>query len=515
VTHRTTVKDMLTIMPAMLGLHVALGLRYPIVYGGDTIIRLVNFRGILISYQLPLLQLLLHYAMRWFFGPWAIWLLMGALSALAAAGLHALTLEVTQDRRAAWLAAIFFAAHPFILFYSRVPYQEPLLLACCLWGFCYLSHSGTLRGDLLTSLAFGAACLTRYEGWLAAAVASVYRIWRLREEGRMRGRNLIESFLLYGWAPALWLAWNKGLSPGGTFVLQAQFDWALLYRPYFVVKSAVWWTESAIVLMALVGFAVLWMSPRAQPQPRLHACLGIFLLLYLGAMIFSAHGIEPDPVRLVTEREAFVPIAFLLLYAGAGASRLAGETQRILASSALMKCAVPCLALVLVVSLYFSRGFGRIASANSDPDLKTDYQVAQFLAGKQATAVVLARPLPRYQIEDYLRRAEKTGGPEGRKKAEHVLKAVETTPFDYQRVLAYSWLGKERIVSADLFRGIGPAGIEAFFRNRNVEYLVVFSDFTPVEEHERAIVSLYVEDRSAEQEIRNGDKAARIYRVRS
>ena len=111
--------------------------------------------------------------------------------------------------------------------------------------------------------------------------------------------------------------------------------------------------------------------------------------------------------------------------------------------------------------------------------------------------------------------AEKTGGPEGRKKAEHVLKAVETTPFDYQRVLAYSWLGKERIVSADLFRGIGPAGIEAFFRNRNVEYLVVFSDFTPVEEHERAIVSLYVEDRSAEQEIRNGDKAARIYRVRS
>jgi len=65
VTHRTTVKDMLTIMPAMLGLHVALGLRYPIVYGGDTIIRLVNFRGILISYQLPLLQLLLHYAMRY------------------------------------------------------------------------------------------------------------------------------------------------------------------------------------------------------------------------------------------------------------------------------------------------------------------------------------------------------------------------------------------------------------------------------------------------------------------
>ncbi len=64
MTHRTTVKDMLTIMPAMLGLHVALGLRYPIVYGGDTIIRLVNFRGILISYQLPLLQLLLHYAMR-------------------------------------------------------------------------------------------------------------------------------------------------------------------------------------------------------------------------------------------------------------------------------------------------------------------------------------------------------------------------------------------------------------------------------------------------------------------
>ena len=29
-----------------------------------------------------------------------------------------------------------------------------------------------------------------------------------------------------------------------------------------------------------------------------------------------------------------------------------------------------------------------------------------------------------------------------------MLQETETTPFDYQRVLAFSWLGKEKILSA-------------------------------------------------------------------
>ena len=50
-------------------------------------------------------------------------------------------------------------------------------------------------------------------------------------------------------------------------------------------------------------------------------------------------------------------------------------------------------------------------------------------------------------------------------------------------------------------------------RAGNVQYLVVFSDFTPADEQERIILSLYADGRIPESEIRNGDKAARIYKL--
>src|SRR4030095_11422062 len=114
-------------------------------------------------------------------------------------------------------------------------------------------------------------------------------------------------------------------SPGGTYVLDWGSEWARLYRPYFVVKSALWWTDSAVILMSLLGLALTWADARTPKQNQSHATLAFFTILFLGALIFSAHGIKPDPLRFVTEREAYVPIALLILYAGVGGSGLAGE----------------------------------------------------------------------------------------------------------------------------------------------------------------------------------------------
>src|SRR5262249_51644874 len=109
------VPDIVVIFGAILVLHFAIFQRYPIIYGGDTIIRLVNFRNIRVGYQLPFFQLLIHYTLTTFYHPLAVWLLMALLSALGALGLYALTLQLSGRRRAAWLAAALYATHPFIL----------------------------------------------------------------------------------------------------------------------------------------------------------------------------------------------------------------------------------------------------------------------------------------------------------------------------------------------------------------------------------------------------------------
>ena len=496
-----------------VGLHILVAQFYPIIYGGDTIIRLSNFPGILIAYQLPLLQVLVHAAMRWFYGPAAIWILMGIIAGFAATGLYALTRGITLSRSAGWVAGLLCLTHPFLLYYSMVPYQEPLLLAGIVWGFVYLFQLESRRTLMLSSVFFGIACFTRYEGWIAAAVAALFHVWQTRARGeKVSWRAAAQSVALFGWAPILWILWNRGLNPPGTYVLDAGFEWARLYRPYFIVKTFLWWTQPAVVLMIVAGFAWTWMEARLREDSRLLALVS-FLVLFLAALVFSAHGIQPDPVRFVTEREAYTLIGLLMVWAGVGGSSMALRFRMFAGQKGFCRM-ISMTALILVAAYGLNSGIERVARANQDPALRTDYEVARFLAGKQSRALVLAKPLPEDQVLDYLRRAEKAGGQEGRMRAQKLLSEVERTPFDYQRVLVYSWMGKEKIVSGDRLQGLDRAGVERFLEDRQIEYLVLFADFSPVREDERATLSLCVEGRAPVEEITHGEKQARIYRVR-
>src|SRR5436309_1362925 len=68
--------DMVWISAGTLALGLTLALSYPVIYGGDTIIRIVNLPRIRISYQLPLLQILLRGALVVCNRPFAVWFLM-------------------------------------------------------------------------------------------------------------------------------------------------------------------------------------------------------------------------------------------------------------------------------------------------------------------------------------------------------------------------------------------------------------------------------------------------------
>src|SRR4051812_20711555 len=75
-------------------------LQYPIVFGGDSMLRLVNHDRVLISYQLPLLQSLIWAVSRVSPALLPARLLMAAIGALAAVAFYRLATNFVPERAA-------------------------------------------------------------------------------------------------------------------------------------------------------------------------------------------------------------------------------------------------------------------------------------------------------------------------------------------------------------------------------------------------------------------------------
>ena len=72
---------------ALLGVSAAVGVvvlvRYPVVYGGDPIVRLTNWEHLRLAYQLPLMQVVVHLATRVTPDPIFLRLVLVVIGALA------------------------------------------------------------------------------------------------------------------------------------------------------------------------------------------------------------------------------------------------------------------------------------------------------------------------------------------------------------------------------------------------------------------------------------------------
>ena len=110
-----------------LGVRLWLIHAYPVVFGGDSIMRLANHDRILLAYQLPLLQLGVHYISLISENPLWIRYLMVLIGASAGLGFYLMTKELLGPN-AAFYTALIFVTNPFVLAYSIVPYQEILML---------------------------------------------------------------------------------------------------------------------------------------------------------------------------------------------------------------------------------------------------------------------------------------------------------------------------------------------------------------------------------------------------
>ena len=137
-----------------------------------------------------------------------------------------LALSAGRDRHgvrfAAWLAAAIFALNPNLIYLQTTAMTEPLYLAFFIWAlvfFCLALRScrasdekGTNSSLLKAGLCLLGACLTRYDGWLLAAVMAIAALvlGRSAKFANLRSGS-VKLALLAAAGPILWIAYNAAV----------------------------------------------------------------------------------------------------------------------------------------------------------------------------------------------------------------------------------------------------------------------------------------------------------------
>jgi hypothetical protein len=402
---------------AAVALRLWLIFQFPIVFGGDSMLRLVHRDEILLSYQLPLLQFLIWLLSRFTSGALPVRLMMAGIGGLAAEAFYYLAKDLAGPR-AALIGALLFATSPYITPVSIVPYQEILLLALLFAAFHFLFSSATLRvaGDpegratAAAGIFLALACLTRFEAWAACPV--FVAAWFLH--GPRTVRRAAVSIALFGCVPIAWILLRAGLSPQGSFVLDRGITLARFARYGFLASHTAAEATVPVLLLAIAGLTVL--------KDRRIAVLGAFLALFAVAILFSAHGELPDPERIVTTREIHIPLACVLLLATLGCARFP-------------RAALPLAAAGIALGVWGSYSFVR--HETSRPEMRLGYDLARYLDAHVAPGeqvLICARP-PNTDL--YFRKAFETGGPVGLAAAHRAIDAINVLPVDVQRTIIH------------------------------------------------------------------------------
>jgi type IV secretory pathway TrbD component len=449
-------------------------LTFPIVFGGDSMMRLANRNHILLSYQLPMLQLGIYLVSQLSANIIWIRLLMAALGALATLGFYLLAEDFTNQRTAFW-AALLFTTNPLVLPVSIVPYQEILMLTGLLFAFhFFVKEQWTAAG-----LCLGLACLTRFEAWaVCPAMAFVYARSR-----RYAPREMIRACILFGWAPVGWLCFRAGLSPSGSYVIDHTITIWRAQRIAYLGWITLTETAIPVLFLAVIGAALLirrgwWRAPGVQAGLIAFFC-------FLIAILFSAHGVSPDPERYVTSREAHIPILAVTLLAALGLMRQSRAVAAALGG--------------LGVLLGAYGAFQFVAHETSRPEVRLGYELARYLdqnVSGSDHALIFAKPIDPEAMNMYFNKLRQAGGEQAVRAGRKALENVETSPLDYQRTLIHSSLGKLRL-------NCSP---EPGYSYR---WVAVWSDFAPEDARSRGWLQISSSQPAAVLKV--GDRFVAIY----
>ena len=398
----------------------------PIIFGVDTIVRLVHRDRLVIGHWLPMLQVLIFAVTKISTDPRLVRYTVALIGASAGVGYYRVVEDLFGEKWA-FPAALLFVSNPLFVATSTVPYQESLMLATLLFAF----HFFYKERWLTSSLFLGIACLTRYEAWAAVPVLAVTYV--VRKDRSAVG--LLKAGLLFGWMPVLWFLVNRGPSPTGHQVVESSISIWRLQRYVHLGWDAAKHTQLTVLLLAAVGGWRL-CTDRSLISWRLWV-QGAFVGVFLIAILFSAHGVPPDPERYVVSREAYILIYFVLLLAALGFSQWPRWTGSI---------------VVLSLTLGAAQAYWSTWRATHLPEMQLSYRLARYLDGSvhdSQRALVLTKPIDAELAEAYLDKVRRTDGEEAWRKAQFEIQelAILEGP-GYTRVLAHSHLGREQLFSS-------------------------------------------------------------------
>jgi hypothetical protein len=476
---------------AGLGVRLWLIHAFPVIFGGDSVVRLANHDRILLSYQLPLLQAAVHYLSALSAGPLAVRYFMALAGATAGLAFYAMTRSLLGPAQALQ-AALLFASSPFVIAFSIVPYQEILMLGGLFAAFqCAFERRWTFAVVCL-----GIACLARYEAWLACPVlASAF----LTDQA-FRPGAWTKAVLMFGWAPLGWVLYNGGVTPAGTFAAEAAFSLERFFRYIYLGWITVKNTPLPVLLLALYGCWLVGKQGLLRERP--YRMLAAFLALFLIAVLLSAHGERDQPERFVTAREAHVLLAAVVVLAGVALQAVRRFRWTLVLAST-------------VLGLWMAHGF--VENETSQPPFALSYQTAQYLDGHVAPGeqvIVLAQGVPADLLARYLAKAEQAGGPAARRKAIDLLRDLDNSPPNYQRILVNSRLGKDQLRSlASLPADLATSDSARQALPPDPFWIVQWSDFQPTNEIEQKLHER-VEGTDPQRVFERGGLRVALYRTR-
>src|SRR5262249_31653436 len=218
----------------------------------------------------------------------------------------------------------------------------------------------------------------------------------------------------------------------GHFVIERPVSIWRFQRYAYLGWITVKFTQIPVLLLAGAGVWRLY-KDRSSIDWRLWVQIA-FVALFAIAVLFSAHGMPPDPERYVTSREAHLLIYLVLLVAVLGLVQWPRWTPAMVGLSAL---------------LGIGGAFWYVHVATSAPDVQLDYRVAQYLDNSLQDGervLILARPVTE-DLPLYLDKARETSGEERMRQAQLQLQELAAMPPDYRRVVVYSRLGRERLLA--------------------------------------------------------------------
>lgn len=516
--------DLLWVFLFGLLVHLWLIISHPSLYGGDSILRMVHTDKIIIAYNLPLLQLFIFLASKISSYPFMLRFLMSLIGAVAGCGLYLLTMKLF-DRNVARIAALLFIVNPFILVNSIVPYQEILMLALLFLAGYFLIRGKSRLDQYISSFFIGMACLTRYEGWMAASfIVAVTFLHKLNwTNWGVNLKKAIYTTCLFCWVPILWFLWNKGLGPGGTFVLDEEFTFVRLIRvPYIVVKT-IYVSTPAVAFLGFIGLVIMVFSEKRKDK-RLLAIAGFFLL-FLTILTIWGHDYPPGS-NLVTEREIHLPLSLFLICAAFGIDKVfkwvynfineyTREEYVRFTQYKFVKRTVTVLMLLFIVPFLLKMSYDEVYSRISEQNTKLIYLASQFIdktMKRDEKALVLAKGWPESVINTALQRKFGQNNPDAMANA---CKGRDqfALPRDYQILVASSKYGKNELISPYYYRNLNEAETVEFLKKERFKYLVVFSDFMPESPCEELILKTYEGKKELFEKVGTNVKYASIYRV--